>query len=428
VVQEDRLRKPLDLLVDPERDDLVATFQGLFSDTPFLKRIRNIMTVLQEHLHTPVDLEFAHDGRDFYLLQCRPQSYAGDSAPAPIPKEITPQDVVFSAHRYVSNGFVPDITHVVYVDPEGYGSLETRQEILSVGRAIGRLNKLLPKRQFILMGPGRWGSRGDAKLGVSVTYADINSTAMLVEIARQKGSYVPDLSFGTHFFQDLVESRIRFLPLYPDSPGVVFNEIFFRKSKNLLPEILPEYVSLAETIRVIDVPASTGGRILRILQNAELDEAVAFLASPEDGQRGKPESGSGSDTIRKPLQYWQWRMKMAERIAEELDAARFGVKALYVFGSTKNATAGPASDIDLLVHFAGDDARRRELLSWFDGWSLCLAEMNYLRTGYRTEKLLDVHVITDEDIANRTSYAIKIGAVTDAARPLPLGVRRGGGS
>ena len=57
---------------------------------------------------------------------------------------------------------------------------------------------------------------------------------------------------------------------------------------------------------------------------------------------------------------------------------------------------------------------------WLDGWSLCLDEINYLRTGYRTGGLLDVHLVTDEDIANKTSYAVKIGAVTDAARPLAL--------
>jgi pyruvate, water dikinase len=88
-----------------------------------------------------------------------------------------------------------------------------------VGRAVGRLNKLLPRRQFVLMGPGRWGSRGDIKLGVSVTYSDINNTAVLMEIAARRGSYVPDLSFGTHFFQDLVEAGIRYLPLFPGDGG-----------------------------------------------------------------------------------------------------------------------------------------------------------------------------------------------------------------
>lgn len=104
-----------------------------------------------------------------------------------------------------------------------------------------------------------------------------------------------------------------------------------------------------------------------------------------------------------------------------LDPVRFGVRGFYVFGSTKNATAGPDSDIDLLIHFDGTPVQRLELEGWLEGWSLCLAEINYERTGHKHERLLDVHIITNEDIANRNSYALKIGAVTDAARPLPVG-------
>ena len=99
------------------------------------------------------------------------------------------------------------------------------------------------------------------------------------------------------------------------------------------------------------------------------------------------------------------------------------MKALYLFGSTKNATAGPTSDIDLLVHFVGTDKQRCDLEHWFEGWSLSLSEINYLRTGCRADSLLDVHIVTDQDIAKRTSHAVKIGAVTDAARELPLGQR-----
>ena len=115
---------------------------------------------------------------------------------------------------------------------------------------------------------------------------------------------------------------------------------------------------------------------------------------------------------------------MAEHIAGQIDPDRFGVKAMYVFGSTKNATAGPRSDIDLLVHFAGTPGQRKELETWFEGWSLSLAEINYLRTGYATDGLLDVHIITDDDIAAKNSYASKIGAVTDPARALPLKKRK----
>jgi predicted nucleotidyltransferase len=93
---------------------------------------------------------------------------------------------------------------------------------------------------------------------------------------------------------------------------------------------------------------------------------------------------------------------------------------MYVIGSVKNATAGPQSDIDLVVHFQGTKKQRQELLLWFEGWSFSLAEINFQRTGYRTDGLLDIHIITDEDIAKKTSYAVKIGAPTDAARPLRL--------
>ena len=114
-------------------------------------------------------------------------------------------------------------------------------------------------------------------------------------------------------------------------------------------------------------------------------------------------------------------MSMAERIAAQLDPDRFGVKAIYVFGSTKNSTTGPGSDVDLLVHLAGAIEDREELELWLDGWSRALAEINYLRTGYRSEQLLDVHWITDKDIEKKSSFAAKIGAVTDAARQLPMG-------
>lgn len=420
LVKEGMLGKaPPRVLFDAEKHELVATFDGLVKTTQFIEHLNNILNILEEKLGSPVDIEFAHDGTDFYLLQCRPQSCSDDSGPAPIPKDVEESDIVFTAERYVSNGWVPDITNIVYVDPERYGQLGSREEMLSVARAVGKLNRLLPTKRFILLGPGRWGSRGDVKLGVSVTYADISNTAMLIEIAKMKGDYVPDLSFGTHFFQDLVESRIRYLPLYPDEEDVIFNERFLRGATNLLSDMLPKFAHLADVIRVIDVPAAADGRVLRVLLNADLDEALALLVDPDESDaQPRPVQQTVS---RRPVQYWQWRLRMAERIALELDPERFGVVAIYLLGSTKNATAGPASDIDLLIHTRGTDAQERELTNWLEGWGRCLSEMNYLRTGYRTENLLDVHLVTDGDIASRTSYASKIGAVTDAARELPLG-------
>jgi pyruvate,water dikinase len=421
VLRDDLLEKPVPLLIDAQRDTLVADLGGLVSATLFVKNIGNILKILEDALGTPVDIEFAYDGVDFYLLQCRPQSFTDEDAPAPIPKDVPAEDTLFSARRYVSNGHVPDITHVVYVDAEAYANLRDRSDLLAVGEAVGKLNKLLPKRQFILMGPGRWGSRGDIKLGVRVSYADINNSAMLIEIARKTGDYLPDLSFGTHFFQDLVESEIRYLPLYPDDAGFL-NQRLLHRSPNLLPAMLPDYQHLADTIRVTDIPSASGGRILRVLMNSELDEALAILADPREPQNDAQTSVEARRQ-RGPDAYWLWRMQMAEKIAADLDAGRFGVVAVYVIGSTKNASAGPASDIDLLLHVRGDERQRSDLEIWLEGWSRCLGEINYLRTGYVNRELLDVHIISDEDIEKRTSFAAKIGAVTDAALELPVGRR-----
>jgi len=422
LVKDQHIQQTAGLMTDFQNDDVVVTFDGFVNDGKFIQQVKTILDVLKSKLETPVDIEFAHDGENFYLLQCRPQSYSQDSVPVPIPKDIPEERMVFSANRYISNGKVPDITHIVYVDPAKYASIEDLAELKLVARAIGKLNKLLPKRRFILMGPGRWGSRGDIKLGVSVTYADISHTAVLIEIARKKGNYVPDLSFGTHFFQDLVEASIRYLPLYPDEKDVVFNERFLTQSHNVLEEIAPEYSHLADVIRVIDIQKVSNGSVLRVLLNAEIDEGVGILASPSETLDVYTAQDYQAPTSTN--ENWRWRLSMAKRVAAELDAEKFGVKAFYLFGSTKNAIAGPGSDIDIIIHFQGDDVQKQKLELWLEGWSLCLAEMNYLKTGYRSEGLLDIHFVTDGEVEKKSGFAAKIDAVTDAAQLLPMKIRK----
>jgi hypothetical protein len=288
IFEAGHLRRPMTWGVDFENSEFVVTFEGLFTRTPFIRQLQTVMGTLQDALGYPIDIEFAHDGTDFYLLQCRSQSHGQDSVPPIIPRHLAPDDVVFTANRYVCNGIVTGVSHIVYVDPQKYAGLEGAQELLAVGRIIGRLNQILPRRQFILMGPGRWGSRGDIRLGVSVSYSDINNTAMLIEIARSQKDYVPEPSFGTHFFQDLVEGSIRYLPLYPDEPGIVFNERFLTEPANILGDLLPEFAALADVVRVIDVPGASEGRHLQVLLSAETEEAVAFLSDASvDVARGR---------------------------------------------------------------------------------------------------------------------------------------------
>ncbi|MBD3370166.1 pyruvate, phosphate dikinase [Candidatus Fermentibacteria bacterium] len=419
VLREDMLVK-LPGLVDFEKIHPVATFESLISDTGFVSMLRRLLSVLQRHYNLPVDVEFAVDESNFYLLQCRVQSSRLEEELPDIPSDLPEEQVVFEANKHISNGYVSNVTHIVYVVPSKYDQLEDRERLQEVGRVVGRLNRLLPKKQFILIGPGRWGSRGDIKLGVSVTYSEISNTAALLEVAYRKGSYVPDLSFGTHFFQDLVEASIAYLPLYPDQPGAVYNEKVLEESPSILSELLPDAADIEDVVRVIDTRSISGGDVLHIIMNADESRAVAFMA-PESPARKAPPIRHFDKALERPgEEHWVWRQRMAEKLAEIMDAEALGVSAIYLFGSTKNASAGPCSDIDLLIHFRGNDEQKSRLLSWLDGWSICLGEINRLRTGYDTERLLDVHLVTDEDVRQKTGYASKIGAVTDAARPLRI--------
>lgn len=421
---KNNLLQPATGLIDFEGAELVATFDGLVTRTSFIAELKILMDLLAHELGSPVDIEFAADAKDYYLLQCRAQSSLKHRLKVTLPHNIAAERLVFTADKYISDGFIPDITHIVYVDPEAYEALHNIEEMKAVGRAVGKLNTLLSKRRFILMGPGRWGSRGDVKLGVSVGYSDINNTAALIEIAFKKGDYLPDLSFGTHFFQDLVEASISYLPLYPDDPTVVFNRKFLLGGPNRLAEMLPEFNRLAHVLHVIDVPHSAGGQTMQLLMSGEEGKAIGMLGTL---------SGSSEYVLPEPSedreeggrdQYWMWRLRMAEKIAATLDGAHFGVKAIYVFGSTKTATARPDSDIDLLLHVDANEQQMKALKAWLEGWSLCLGEINYLRTGHQTDRLLDLYFITDEDIRNEQTLALKINPRSDAVKPLPLLTRK----
>ena len=419
VSRDGLLQRPMGLATDFAKVQAVVTFDGLITGSSFMGQLEAILKTLEASLGFPVDIEFAHDGRDFHLLQCRPQSHSGEDAAMEIPSNIAEEDLLFTANRFVSNGKVADVTHIVYVRPEAYGEIAEAAEMASVGQAVGRLNKALPRRQFILMGPGRWGSRGDIRLGVRVTYSDINNAAMLIEVARKKGNYVPDVSFGTHFFQDLVESGIRYLPLYPDDAGVKFNEAFLLGASNKLGEMLPEFARLGRTLRVINVPEATGGKILRVLMNANREKAVAMLADPSAALRASFEQAVA--TRREDADHAGWRRRMAEQLAFHCDAGRWGVRAVYLFGEPMAGAARPASPIKLAVHFQGTPQQRKELEVWLQAWSVSLAEMNFLRTGFHSEGLLDVHILSGEDVKGPASVAAKVGVPPESIQELPLG-------
>ena len=424
VINDDFVEHKNAFSLDTQRDEMAITFHHILNATDIPEKLKHILDGLSEKMDTPVDIEFAYDGKDLYLLQCRPQGSGLNTSPAPIPQNLKPRDIIFSGNRYISNALIQGITHVVYVDGEGYHSLTSLKDLYAVGEAVGHLNGMLPRRKYILIGPGRWGSRGDIRLGVRVTFSDISGTAALIEIAREKHAYAPEVSFGTHFFQDLVESGIVYLPLYPDQKGIVFKEGFLKNSKNSLGTILPQYEWLSDTIKVIDVPASYYGQTLSIHMNSDLEQAVAFLTDEEQTTGSGAESSHRDKPIwqaRDQQEHWQWRYFMAQQIAESMDMEALGVEGVYLIGSTSTGETGMGSDIDLLLHITDQDVDQKRILdSWLDGWSRALAKINYLQTGYTMDKLLDVHMVTDKDIKDGNSFAIKITSLMDPATPLRL--------
>jgi len=419
IYRDGLLQRPMGLATDMSRDESVVTFDGLITGTPFMLQLEAILKTLSAAMGVPVDIEFASTGTDFYLLQCRPQSQAAEDVAMEIPANLPDNEVLFTAKKHISNGRVADITHIVYVDPDRYGDLPDFADLVAVGQAVGKLNKILPRRQFILMGPGRWGSRGDIKLGVRVTYSEINNSAMLIEVARKKGNYVPDVSFGTHFFQDLVESGIRYLPLYPDDEGIRFNERFLRDSPNKLAEHCPECAGLTEALRVIDVLEVTGGKVLRIVMNADLGAAVGYFADPE--AIVKTACQAPGTPAREDEDQYRWRLRMAERIAFHIGPRDLGVRGVYLVEPGDGGDGDPSSPIRMAIHFAGSGRQRNELEIWLQGWSLSLAEMNYFRTGFHSDGLLDVQILTDEKIRGERDVAERLKVGADVVRELPLG-------
>ena len=383
VHKDGRLVSP-SVIFNPKEEDVVVTFSNLFEKTDFLEKIKHMLKLLEEKIETPVDIEFASDGKNLYLLQCRPQSQGRGIERKPIPQDITADRKLFSANKYITTCQIENIEYIVYVLPEEYTGLGSREDMQKIALIINELNNRLPKRKFILMGPGRWGSRGDIKLGVPVKYGDINNTSLLVEIAREKGEYTPELSFGTHFFQDLVEAEIRYLPLYPDQPKNIFNEKILLDSENHLLSIISSNKKYKNVVKVIKTSDIISASTLSIIMDGDAGEALAYLKLPD---------------------HWSWRMKKVEEISELLDPKLYGIESIYLIGSTKDGSAGPGSDIDLLVHFRGNEEQKDKLMAWFEEYGRKIAEENKQRTGIETSGLLDVHLITDEDIKKKTSWA-----------------------
>lgn len=281
---EDGFLSPLRTnLVD--KDKLVITFEELLRRTRFAENMKISLNLLEKHYKSPVDTEFTlkvlnpravHPEVEVTILQCRPQSHIAESSIVRLPKKLAKKNIILSTRRMVPRGSVTDIRYVLFVPPEGYFSLNSQVERNKLERAIGTLNAKMDDETYVAVGPGRWGT-SSPDLGVHIGYADIYNTRALIELSGEEVGTSPEPSFGTHFFQDLMEAQIYPLAVFLDDEDAVFNRKFFYHTPNRLAEWIQADDVLLKCLRLIAVEDFRPGRHISLIMDDERGRAVAFL-------------------------------------------------------------------------------------------------------------------------------------------------------
>lgn len=263
----------------------VLTFEELLWATPFVEQMRAILTELRSGYRSQVDVEFTGNvGRDGELrlnvVQCRPLQIREGGTVVPAPKDLAPETILMESRGpLVGQSTHTAIDRIVYVDPDAYTTLGT-QDRHQVARVVGRVTRLPGQRRVLLLGPGRWGTTTPS-LGVPVTFAEIQRVSAVCEIMRL-GNVIPDVSLGSHFFNDLVEEDMLYVAIFPGSNGYALDEPRLRTAPNLLPELCPADASMAGVVRVIDVgiAGSWEPRVLWLNANCVGQEVRCFFAPP----------------------------------------------------------------------------------------------------------------------------------------------------
>ncbi len=264
----------------------VLTFEQLLSNTAFVDDMRDMLNILQQAYDYPVDVEFTANFTDeaaykIDVLQCRPFQVREAGTIASPPSEIEPERLVLEAHgAVIGHSRIGTIERLVYVVPAVYGRLPLNERH-QIARLIGQITRLRgpnPAKSLMLIGPGRWGTTSP-ELGVPVRFAEINNVTVLCELVTMHEGLVPDVSLGTHFFSDLVETDILYLAVFPQRQDNRLNENFFDQQPNRLAELLPNAMEWAECVRVIDLPNDQCRAMLRLNANTLKQNVFCYLDS-----------------------------------------------------------------------------------------------------------------------------------------------------
>ena len=248
-----RLREMGRAITSPQ---VICDLQGLLVRTDLGDLMRDVLATLSAAYDYPVDIEFTVNLRPdgeyrFSLVQCRPLQTRGLGKAVQLPELDDPSDCLFSSTGNFMGGNVRlPIGAVVYVRPKRYLALG-HQDRYAVARLVGEATRALKGQGVMAIGPGRWGTTTPA-LGVPVAFSDIAAADALIEFTYPDGSFQPELSYGSHFFQDIVEGETFYAAVFDGQRGAIFNHEQLTSQPNELRALVPGAPeSVADVVHVV---------------------------------------------------------------------------------------------------------------------------------------------------------------------------------
>jgi len=279
---------PLDLYLSrTDEGFFLVTFDRLLTETSVARDLRRMLEILEAAYEHPVDVEFtlnflADGSYRIHLLQCRTFQIRREIGAMSSGTQATGTALLAAHGAVIGVSREQPLSRIVYIVTEKYAELSERNRY-AVARLIGQINKIhsADDRGLMLIGPGRWGTHSPS-LGIPVSFTEISRTSVVCEVVAMHERLIPDVSLGTHFFNDLVEHDMLYVAYFPKKVGNSIDDEWFRSAKSRLLELEPTASALAEIVRVID--CRDAGQPVWLRADATDQKALVFLAGAAGGR------------------------------------------------------------------------------------------------------------------------------------------------
>lgn len=250
---------PVRNFIDQKRGGMPwVTFTGLLKNTAVVADLKEMLHVLSDAYRASVDIEFAlnflnADAYTIHLLQCRTFQVQKHRSLELQDKTMHEGPCILETRGAVIGlGREIPVHDLLYVPTALYAALGERDRY-AVARLIETLTQAHdPGRNLVLVGPGRWGTSSPS-LGVPVSAGRIARACAVCEVVAMHGGLVPDVSLGTHFFNDLVEHDLLYLACFPDKPGNHLDEDWLLAAPSLTADKLGSRHAQADVVRWLDL-------------------------------------------------------------------------------------------------------------------------------------------------------------------------------